>query len=412
MATRGLLACLIVGIWATSLAGFPQCTARDRIKALLTGRVSEGSLIQAYFLAEPSVVPIIVPSRDVPGGLAGLRRMVRLYFPRTSEAVAEQNFFIFDGTDMSGFDSRQQAQMRSAMMNGSGGLNSRSIISAEFFPLWVASLVQEAFPNDAPAVANVQHHHRTVPTARIVLDEKLPPVLTMFLDKPVQWILVDYSCGLVLPRPGSTIWSWIKGVYPEYSIGMQQATPHLISWTYGKGLTWTCHDRLVNWWQDTVANPFGLDMVLNMMFMSVGWDLPEDIDQLLTVRHALMEYRTRMIFLVATIEFAELFGANMQPVERALTVIGESKNEAVRRYIEQDYVTSAEEIFRAIEKIEKLNDEAMKRKERAMVWVFVVQWLVVGSTAMICGFLLWTLMVRRRLYREVETTRPYLRRRA
>ena len=40
-----------------------------------------------------------------------------------------------------------------------------------------------------------------------------------------------------------------------------------------------------------------------------------------------------------------------------------------------------------------------------MVWVFVIEWLAVSGTSMLAGGLLWTLMVRRRLYKEVGETK-------
>jgi hypothetical protein len=43
-------------------------------------------------------------------------------------------------------------------------------------------------------------------------------------------------------------------------------------------------------------------------------------------------------------------------------------------------------------------------KNEALLWVYLTEWLSVSGTALIVGFVLWTLMVRRRLYREVETT--------
>jgi hypothetical protein len=35
----------------------------------------------------------------------------------------------------------------------------------------------------------------------------------------------------------------------------------------------------------------------------------------------------------------------------------------------------------------------------------MAEWLVISGTSMITGFVLWTLMVRRRLYREVQVTK-------
>jgi len=52
-----------------------------------------------------------------------------------------------------------------------------------------------------------------------------------------------------------------------------------------------------------------------------------------------------------------------------------------------------------------LQSLASKLCKRAMIWVYVVDWLAITGTSMVCVFLLWSLMVRRRMYREVGTTR-------
>ncbi len=44
-------------------------------------------------------------------------------------------------------------------------------------------------------------------------------------------------------------------------------------------------------------------------------------------------------------------------------------------------------------------------KDQAMFWIHLVEWLVITATVMISGLATWTLMVRRRLYREVQTLR-------
>jgi hypothetical protein len=48
---------------------------------------------------------------------------------------------------------------------------------------------------------------------------------------------------------------------------------------------------------------------------------------------------------------------------------------------------------------------ARKAKDAALFWVYVIEWLVTAATPFISGFVLWTLMLRRRLYREVTATR-------
>ena len=44
-------------------------------------------------------------------------------------------------------------------------------------------------------------------------------------------------------------------------------------------------------------------------------------------------------------------------------------------------------------------------KDRALMWIYIIEWFTVTATLFISGFLLWTLMVRRRLYGEVGVTR-------
>jgi hypothetical protein len=37
--------------------------------------------------------------------------------------------------------------------------------------------------------------------------------------------------------------------------------------------------------------------------------------------------------------------------------------------------------------------------------VYIIEWFTVTATAMIAGSFLWFIMIRRRLYREIGTTR-------
>ena len=59
--------------------------------------------------------------------------------------------------------------------------------------------------------------------------------------------------------------------------------------------------------------------------------------------------------------------------------------------------------------LDEAYDLALEAKDAALFWVFVTEWLVVTASGMICGVVVWALMVRRRFYREVEVTRLTLR---
>jgi len=50
-------------------------------------------------------------------------------------------------------------------------------------------------------------------------------------------------------------------------------------------------------------------------------------------------------------------------------------------------------------------EAALRLKDRALFWIYVIEWLSVSATFLVAGFAVWTLMVRRRLHREIAMTR-------
>ena len=53
----------------------------------------------------------------------------------------------------------------------------------------------------------------------------------------------------------------------------------------------------------------------------------------------------------------------------------------------------------------EIQNDAMRLKDQALVWVYAIEWFSVTATSMIAGSFLWFVMIRRRLYREIGTTR-------
>jgi hypothetical protein len=83
--------------------------------------------------------------------------------------------------------------------------------------------------------------------------------------------------------------------------------------------------------------------------------------------------------------------------------------EATEAYLQEEYQGSLAMMEEAIEEMEGLRAEAMRLKDQALAWVYLVEWLVVSGAFLLAGFTLWTLMVRRRLYRAVPATRMTVR---
>jgi hypothetical protein len=60
---------------------------------------------------------------------------------------------------------------------------------------------------------------------------------------------------------------------------------------------------------------------------------------------------------------------------------------------------------KARSELRSLEDHATRLKDRALLWVYVVEWLTITAASLLTGFAIWTLMIRRALYREVSSTR-------
>ncbi len=73
-------------------------------------------------------------------------------------------------------------------------------------------------------------------------------------------------------------------------------------------------------------------------------------------------------------------------------------------YIAQEFVASSELMDKALDDLKGGHDLAIRIKDKALFWVYAIEWLVVIATLMATGSLLWTLMVRKRLYRATGTT--------
>lgn len=54
--------------------------------------------------------------------------------------------------------------------------------------------------------------------------------------------------------------------------------------------------------------------------------------------------------------------------------------------------------------MEELEAKTFRLKDTTLMRVYLIQWASVTSVLMISGVVLWSLMVRRRLFRRVEVT--------
>ena len=109
--------------------------------------------------------------------------------------------------------------------------------------------------------------------------------------------------------------------------------------------------------------------------------------------------------MVSLVDFIDKFGANTASLNVLLDELQRQRDTASRFYMRGDYQESLEAMQEALNGLLSISAESAALRQKALFWVYLTEYLIVSSASMLCGFLLWSLMVKRRYYREVRTTR-------
>ena len=388
-----------------------ECSGQ-RINVLLTGQIHESANpLQAWFSAEPLVNYLPVPSKD-PWGLLGgdeeMRRFIRLYFPRTWEDIMSYDFILLSSPVVYLFTDQQLNWMYDALGEGAGGLNTASIMSSEpdIHGAWVASVLQTAFPNDAPAVmANHGGATSTVKSFHVRINRQFPePVLTPFIPLGIEGFVGEDSRFIIM-REGAVPIAWQVGNFPGFG-----DVPYLTTWRYKEGITMTLGDYFgAAFWSSyrgtATDNTYAPDMLMNLVLYATGREVPTEVEIFHRVRFSFLDFRARMAVLLSLKDFVEKFDANPVPIEEQIGRLEGLSREARELYISLDFQTCEEVMSQAFDEFSEAEQLAMKTKDAALLWVYAIEWLVTTSALMASGFVLWSLMVKRKLYRAVKSTR-------
>ena len=199
---------------------------------------------------------------------------------------------------------------------------------------------------------------------------------------------------------------WIYGY-------MGEDPPWLVSWKPGgsnPGEQWVLA-QLNHWpgtggdWLSEENNPNALDIAANMIFYSLDMPLISDIMTRREARRLFTSLQSQKSVILSMMEWAETFGADIAPLSRRLMDLERDMDGAIDDYIDQDYPATIAFLQSVSPTVAKMANDAVRVKDRALFWIYVIEWAVATSTILISGMVIWKLMVRRRLYREVSGTR-------
>ncbi len=162
-------------------------------------------------------------------------------------------------------------------------------------------------------------------------------------------------------------------------------------------------NRMLNDWK------WYQDFIIYLIYFGADKPIPSDINRAHRLREEINTHLAKSSLLVSLLEFVEKYGATTLELYQELDEINALEREAEEFFRQDDY-DSAADVFEDIHlEWEELNGRAIEAKERALLWVYIIEWLTVSAACLISGFFLWAVMIRRRLYREMGVTRMSLR---
>jgi hypothetical protein len=383
-----------------------------KIRVLGSGQVGGMTVMTRWFTSEPSTDPLIIPTRES-GDVTPevIKRLMRLYFPRREEDLLTYDFFFFACIDATHFSGKQQIWIRNALDNHiKGGINTRSV-QGKYDTEWRDSILDEPFPNDVEAVLSDPHYQHGKTGPMVIIDSPgVPDIMKPFKERVEPLFRAYTDAGPILiaiPKLGSVILS-----YTRNNAGIGYPIPgelaHVFFWRWNRSTTFTFRDMITSpFWAEggTPPNVYAPDIVVNIIWYCTGHELPSDPYMVHQFRMDLYNFGLRKSLLASLLEFAEKFGALPTKEYDELNRIEGIRGDASQYYLASEYDRAYEELNKALLELEALEDDAMRLKDSTLFWVYVVEWATVTATLLFAGVVVWALMVRRSMYREVAATR-------
>jgi uncharacterized membrane protein len=388
--------CLIISVTVVGLLG--AAGRRDpetgRIKVLYIGEPT-GSSPYPMFESDPLILPYPVQASTVVFSAQIARRSIRRYMPRRYDDISSYQVLILSDANAEVLSDNHLRWLRDSVKDrGSGmvmvgGYEAFGAMAGHMS--WAMTPVDEAMPVES---ITGQWTEGGGPVHILMPDN--PFVASLPIERRPEWMW-NYEGNRVQLKEGAEELARLRA---------NQPSPFWATWRFGQGRTfgiagdWTPGGGVV-----LMRWEYYGDLAINLMLYLSDNQLPEDLQAVHEARSKFHEYRSAKGYILAIMEFGERFGANMNPVTAIIDRAEASYGDATQTYLDLDHVASLELLDVSLQTLAEASDKAFQLKDQAMIWIFVVEWAAVAGTFSICGFVVWTLMVRRRLYKEIEVTR-------
>jgi len=199
------------------------------------------------------------------------------------------------------------------------------------------------------------------------------------------------------PKDGSSVWAVTD--HPK-------GYPFLTYWRVGEGAVMNFASKFPNgvapWAREWRYFP---QAMIYMVYRLADKRLPEDPAIYEELTRQIIELNEMRSYLIELLSFVENFGGRINSLHDWIVETDGKKALADQSYMNGDFDECLARLADVKEEQLAISLAAIDAKQDALLWVYLVEWCSLMATFMVSGIVLWTLMIRRRLYRQVGTSR-------
>ncbi len=372
-----------------------------RIRVFCFGDVIEqygGRNSYAVIETDPAIDTTLVPTRPgYVGSSESAKRFLRIYMPRTYDSLvrnydlilsSDADKTVFRSDWINWFSDSVLYEGMDYLWLGSIG---RSLGSSH--PLsWTETTVAEILPASTDTDRGYKYGSFRLRISDE--DEELMKALPWESSPPLA------NLDMQIPKEGSEVWAVMEE--PTESIDW----PLMTFWELNEGSVLCFASKFPNgvmpWSNDW---PIFSQAMIYLAYRTSGRRLPEEHLLFQNMMSIFTEYQRTDSILISTLAFVEGFGGNMKTLYHRMDQLSGIKAQANEAYLGEDYEKCLQLMEEARTEQDRILDESVKAKDNALLWIYVTEWCVVTAAFLISGTVLWSMMVKKKLYVKVRSSR-------
>ncbi len=330
-------------------------------------------------------------------------RSVRHYMPRTYAKLATYHAVTLVYADARLFTSEWRSWFSQAVLDGTGlAFSGQDVERYAFLWEWLDSTLGDVLPVEKPSTSGTDTFLGQQPGSIRVLKPNNPLIASLPWSEMGRYGNF-YDCTQIDAKPGSE-------TLAELVTPTGRTSPFLVWWKVGQGRSLAIMTRFSSENRNPddpfYEWPYQGDFACNYHFYVAGRKIPEDVEILHRIRTIWLDSYLERNMLVGSIDFISKLGGNPAPLEEMLREADETLRDSRRMYLDYDFQSSLALAEQLVGDLGSIVEATIKVKDQIFLSIYLVEWAVLTATGMFAGVLIWTLMLRRRLYKEVRTTKP------